>query len=322
MKALIYKNKSFTFNDVNKPTPLNNEVLIKVVATSLNAGDYRLVQLNTGLPKSGILGNSIAGIIEELGKDVQTVNVGDRVVVDTSNAGFGGLAEYAVAQASELVKVPDSLSLIDASSCPVASTTALQALTLFKPVKENDKVLIVGASGGVGTFIIQLAKYFKAHVTAVCSTHNVDTARDLGADIVINYKKDDLHQLKETYDFIIAVNGAYPLSLYKRLLKPNGIYILVGGPIKQFIKNLILSPIYSLGNNKFKILNSKSNRNDLEQIIKLVSEKKAKPLIEKIYTLDKAIEAYQTFEKGHSKGKIVIQISDEIISTSMVNESK
>ncbi|HET6785780.1 MAG TPA: NAD(P)-dependent alcohol dehydrogenase [Erysipelotrichaceae bacterium] len=311
MKALIYKNKSFSFNEINKPIPLNNEVLIKVVSTALNAGDYRLVQLNSGLPKSGILGNSIAGIVEELGKDVQSISVGDRVVVDTSNAGFGGLAEYAVAQASELVKVPDTLSLIDASSCPVASTTALQALTLFKPVKENDKVLIVGASGGVGSFMIQLTKYFKAHVTAVCSTHNVDSARDFGADIVINYKKDDLHQLKETYDLIIAVNGAYPLSLHKRLLKPNGTYVMVGGPIKQFIKNLILCPIYSLGNNKFKILNSKSNRNDLERIIQLVSEKKIKPLIEKVYTFDKGIEAYQEFEKGHSKGKIVIQISKE-----------
>jgi len=311
MKAIIYKNKIFTLSDIDQPKPLNNEVLIKVVATSLNAGDYRLVQLNTGLPKSGILGNSIAGIIEALGSDVQTWNVGDRIVVDTSNAGFGGLAEYAVAQASGLVKVPDTLSLINASSCPVASTTALQALTLFKPVKVNDKVLIVGASGGVGTFVIQLAKYFKAHVTAVCSTHNVDMARDLGADIVINYKKDDLHQLKETYDLIVAINGAYPLSLYKRLLKPNGTYVMVGGPIKQFIKNLILCPIYSLGNNKFKILNSKSNKDDLAKIIQLVSQSKIKPIISSIVPFNEGIDAFNTFQKGHSKGKIVIQISKE-----------
>jgi len=312
MKALIYKDKSFMFSDVSKPIPLPNEVLIKVVATSLNAGDYRLIQLNSGLPKSGILGNSIAGIVEELGQAVHSISVGDRVVVDTSNAGFGGLAEYAVAQASNLVKVPDTLSLIDASSCPVASTTALQALTLFKPVKENDKVLIVGASGGVGTFVIQLAKNFKAHVTAVCSTHNVDMARDLGADSVINYKKDDLHQLKETFDLIIAVNGAYPLSLYKRLLKPNGTYVMVGGPIKQFIKNLILCPIYSLGNNTFKILNSKSNRDDLETIIQLVSQKKIKPVIERVVPFSDGISVFNTFQKGHSKGKIVIQITNEI----------
>lgn len=313
MKAIIYKNKTFILSDIAQPKPLNTEVLIKVVATSLNAGDYRLVQLNSGLPKSGILGNSIAGIVEELGSDVQTWKVGDRVVVDTSNAGFGGLAEYAVAQANELVKVPDTLSLIDASSCPVASTTALQALTLFKHVKQNDKVLIVGASGGVGTFVIQLAKYFKAHVTAVCSTLNVDIARDLGADRVINYKKDDLLQLKETYDLIIAVNGAYPLSLYNRLLKPNGTYVMVGGSIKQFIKNLILCPIYSLGNNKFKILNSKSNRDDLAKIIQLVSQSKIKPLISSIVTLDNAIDAFNTFQKGHAKGKIVIQLSKEEI---------
>jgi len=313
MKAILYKDKSFVFSDINKPIPSNTEVLIKVVATALNAGDYRLVQLNSGLPKSGILGNAIAGIVEKLGSDVQTWNVGDRVVVDTSNAGFGGLAEYAVAQASELVKVPDTLSLIDASSCPVASTTALQALTLFKPVKENDKVLIVGASGGVGTFTIQLAHYFKAQVTAVCSTQNVDMARDLGADYVINYKKDDLHQLKETYDLIVAINGAYPLSLYKRLLKPNGTYVMVGGPIKQFIKNLILCPFYSLGNNKFKILNSKSNKDDLAKIIQLVNQSKIKPLISSIVTLDNAINAFNTFRKGHSKGKIVVQVSMDSI---------
>lgn len=313
MKAILYKDKSFMFSDINKPNPSNNEILIKIVATALNAGDYRLVQLNSGLPKSGILGNAIAGIVEELGSDVQTWNVGDRVVVDTSNAGFGGLAEYAIAQASECVKVPDTLSLIDASSCPVASTTALQALTLFKPVKENDKVLIVGASGGVGTFMIQLAHYFKAQVTAVCSTQNVDMARDLGAVKVINYKKDDLHQLKETYDLIVAINGAYPLSLYKRLLKPNGTYVMVGGPIKQFIKNLILCPIYSLGNNKFKILNSKSNKDDLAKIIQLVSQSKIKPIISSIVPFNEGIDAFKNFQKGHSKGKIVVKITDEII---------
>lgn len=312
MKAIIYKNKSFMVSDINRPIPLNNEVLIKVVATSLNAGDYRLVQLNTGLPKSGILGNAIAGVVEELGSDVQTWNIGDRVVVDTSNAGFGGLAEYAVAQASALVKVPITLSLIDASSCPVASTTALQALTLFKPVKESDKVLIVGASGGVGTFMVQLAKFFKAHVTAVCSTQNVETMRELGADSVLNYKKDDLNQLNDSYDLIVAVNGAYPLSLYKRLLKPKGTYVMVGGPIKQFIKNLILCPFYSLGNNTFKILNSKSNKDDLAKIVQLVNQSKIKPLISSIVTLDNAIDAFNTFKKGHSKGKIVIQITNEV----------
>jgi len=310
MKALIYKDKTFNISDINRPTPQQNEVLIKVINTSLNAGDYRLVQLNSGLPKSGILGNAIAGILEELGSEVKNIKIGDSVVVDTSNSGFGGLAEYAVAQATELVRIPESVSFVDASASPVASTTALDALTLFKAVKENDKVLIIGASGGVGTFMVQLAKYFKAHVTAVCSTQNVEMVQGLKADTVINYKKDDLHQLNETYDFIITINGSYPLSLYKRLLKPTGIYIMVGGPIKEFIKNLILCPIYSLGSKKFKILNSKSDSNKLSNILDLVSVGHIKPIIEKIYPLDQSIEAFNTFEKGHSKGKIVIQVSD------------
>jgi NADPH:quinone reductase-like Zn-dependent oxidoreductase len=310
MKAVIYKDKSFNISDISRPIPQQNEVLIKVINTSLNAGDYRLVQLNSGLPKSGILGNAIAGIVEELGSEVKNVKIGESVVVDTSNAGFGGLAEYAVAQASELVRIPESVSFVDASASPVASTTALDALTLFKQVKENDKVLIIGASGGVGTFMVQLAKYYKAHVTAVCSTQNVEMIHDLGADTVINYKKDDLHQLKESYDFIVTINGDYPLSLYKRLLKPRGIYIMVGGPIKTFIKNLLLCPIYSLGSKKFKILNSKSNSKKLNDILTLVKEGHIKPIIEKIYPLDQSIEAFKTFEKGHSRGKIVIQISN------------
>lgn len=310
MKAVIYKDKLFQMSDISRPIPQPNEVLIKVVNTSLNAGDYRLVQLNSGLPKSGILGNAIAGIVEEIGSEVKSIQIGESVVVDTSGMGFGGLAEYAIAQASEVVRIPQSVSFIDASACPVASTTALQALTLFRAVKENDNVLIIGASGGVGTFTVQLAKHFKANVTAVCSTQNVEMIQELKADKVINYKKEDLNQLNETYDFIITINGAYPLSLYKRLLKPTGIYIMVGGPIKQFIKNLLLCPIYSLGKKKFKVLSSKSNPNDLIHILQLIKDGTIKPMIEKIYPLDQTIEAFKMFEKGHSKGKIVIQVSE------------
>ena len=310
MKALIYKNKSFQFEEIACPTPSNEEVLIRIINTALNAGDYRLVQLNSGLPKSGILGNAIAGIIEAIGSDVQSYAVGDRVLVDTSNAGFGGLAEYALAKAVELVRIPKSVSFDDAAACPVAATTALQALSLFKTINVNDRILIIGASGGVGTFAVQLAKYFVAHVTAVCSTQNVDKVIQLGADRVINYIKDDLHQLNETFDCIIAINGAYPLSLYKRLLNPSGVYVMVGGPIKQFIKNLVLCPIYSLGKKKFRILNSKSSPADLKRIIELVDNNKIKPIIEKIYPFNETIDAFKTFAEGHSKGKIVISVSD------------
>ena len=310
MKALHYNKKEFKLIELNQPKPNENQVLIRIVSTSLNAGDYRLVQLNS-IPKSGILGNSIAGIVEEIGTQVHTLQVGDRIVCDTSNDGFGGLAEYIAVDETICVKVPLNVSLLDASACPVASTTALNALRLDTPIKEDDRILIIGASGGVGTYMIQLAKQFKAHVTSVVSTHNMDQARDLGSDSVLNYKKDDITQLKETYDRIIVINGSYPLSFYQSHLKSNGLYVMVGGPIKQFIKNLILCPIYSLGNKKFRILNSKSNKSDLEEIIQLVSNKKIKPIIEKVYPFDKAIEAYQVFEKGHSKGKIIIQISSE-----------
>lgn len=311
MKALIYKNKAFNFEDIDQPVPNKDEVLIKVINTSLNAGDYRLVQLNAGLPKSGILGNAIAGVVHQVGADVKNLNPGDRIVVDTSNAGFGGLAEYALAKANSCVLIPTSVSFINASACPVASTTALQALTLFKPINRSDKVLIVGASGGVGTFAVQIAKQLGAQVTAVCSTQNVDLVKQLGADIVINYSKDDLHSLHDTFDLILAINGAYPLSLYRKLLKKDGVYVMVGGPIKQFIKNMILCPIYSLGKKKFRILNSKSEPDDLNKVIELVSEHKIKPFIEKTYPFNETIEAFNHFEKGHSSGKIVIDLSNE-----------
>lgn len=310
MKAVIYKNKTFSYVEIDQPNPQTNEVLIKVISTALNAGDYRLVQLNSGLPKSGILGNAIAGIVEKVGADVVNVRVGEAVVVDTSNANFGGLSEYAIAQASSVVNIPKSVSFVEASACPVASTTALDALTLFKTVKDTDKLLIIGASGGVGTFTVQLAKHFKTHVTAVCSTYNVDRMRELKADHVINYQTDDLHQLNETYDFIITINGSYPLSLYKRLLKPNGVYIMVGGPIKDFIKNLVLCPLYSLGHKKFYVLNSKPDPTKLAYVLELLNQGEIKPMIEEVYPLEQAIEAFKTFEKGHSKGKIVIHVAD------------
>lgn len=310
MKAMIYKNKSFNFEDIDQPVPTKDEVLIKVINTSLNAGDYRLIQLNSGLPKTGILGNAIAGIVESVGSEVKNIRLGDRVVVDTSDAGFGGLAEYAVAKASSCVSIPPSVSFIDASACPVASTTALQSLTLFKTIKSLDKVLIVGASGGVGTFAVQIAKHLGAQVTAVCSTQNVDLMNQLGADVVINYRKDDLHALHESYDLILAINGAYPLSLYRKLLNKDGVYVMVGGPIRQFIKNMLVCPIYSIGRKKFRILNSKSNPNDLNHILGLVSNNKIKPYIECVHPFNEAIESFKAFEKGHSRGKIVVQIQD------------
>jgi NADPH:quinone reductase-like Zn-dependent oxidoreductase len=311
MKALVYKNRTFAFKDMDIPIPAHDEVLIEIINTSLNAGDYRLTQLNTGLPKSGILGNAIAGIVDVVGLDVYGFKCGDHVAVDTSNAGFGGLAEYVLAKASEVVIIPDSVSFIDASACPVASTTALQALTLFKPIKHKDKVLIVGASGGVGTFAVQIAKHLGAQVTAVCSTQNEEMIKRLGADVIINYKSEDLYQVKASYDLILAINGAYPLSLYRRLLKEDGVYVMVGGPIKQFIKNMFLTPLYSLGEKKFKLLNSKSKPEDLKKILQLVSESKIKPIIEKVYPFNEAIDAFKTFEQGHSKGKIIIQIEED-----------
>lgn len=311
MKALIYQKKKFEIKEIIKPDYKPNQVLIRVVSTSLNAGDYRLIQINS-VPKSGILGNAIAGIVEEVGTDVKTLHVGDRIVCDTSDVGFGGLVEYIAVDESLCIQVPLNVSLLDASACPVASTTALDALRLIRPIKEDEKLLILGASGGVGTFLIQLAKYYKAHVTAIVSTNNVEQARDLGADVVINYKRDDINQLKLRYDRILSVNGTYSHSFYNSHLKENGILVMIGGSIKQLVMNMLMFPIYSLGNKKYKLLASKTHMDNLKEILELVSKKQIKPIIEKVYPFHKSAEALTEFSKGHAKGKIVIQISNEI----------
>lgn len=310
MKALIYHKKTFEFKEINTPSLRSNQVLIRVISTSLNAGDYRLMQINA-LPKSGILGSAIAGIVEAIGTDVKHCTIGDRVVCDTSSQGLGGLAEFVAVDESLCVHVPINVSLVDASACPIASTTALDALRVIKPIKEEDKVLILGASGGVGTYLIQLAKRYKALVTAVVSTHHIEQARDLVADHVINYKQYDLNQMKLKYDRILSVNGSYPISFYHNHLNENGVVVMIGGPIKQLIKNMLLFPLYSLGNKKYTVLNSKTDIHQLEEIIQLVSNKQIKPIIEKIYRFHQSIEALELFSKGHSKGKIVIQITKE-----------
>ena len=304
MKALIYQKKKFEIKEIIKPDYKPNQVLIRVVSTSLNAGDYRLIQINS-VPKSGILGNAIAGIVEEVGTDVKTLHVGDRIVCDTSDVGFGGLVEYIAVDESLCIQVPLNVSLLDASACPVASTTALDALRLIRPIKEDEKLLILGASGGVGTFLIQLAKYYKTHVTAIVSTNNVEQARDLGADVVINYKRDDINQLKLRYDRILSVNGTYSHSFYNKHLKENGILVMIGGSIKQLVINMLMFPIYSLGNKKYKLLASKTNMNNLKEILELVSKKDIKPIIEKVYPFHKSAEALTEFSKGHTKGRLL-----------------
>ncbi len=242
MKAIVYTQYGppdvLHLQEVEKPVPKDDQVLVQIHAASVNAADWHLltadiflVRLMTGLlkPKYTILGADIAGRIEAVGRNVKQFQPGDEVFGDIFTRGSGGFAEYATAPESALALKPANLSFEQAAAVPLAAVTALQALRDQGHIQPGQKVLINGASGGVGTFAVQIAKAFGGQVTAVCSTRNVDLARSLGADQVIDYTQQDFIQTGQQYDLILAANGYHPISAYKRALTPKGIYVMVGG---------------------------------------------------------------------------------------------
>ncbi len=314
MKAVLYvKNGTkipFSYRDVETPTPKDNEVLIKVHAVSLNANDYRLFRMGLGVPKCRIFGNAFAGTIEAVGKKVQSFQPGDSVVADTSDAGFGGMAEFALAPASAVVKKPVGVTDADASAIPVAALTALQALRVSNGVKPGQSILIHGASGGVGPYAVQLAKASGGVVTAVCSTKNADLVHGLGADIVIDYTKEDITKSGKQYDLIVAVNGYHPLSAYRRLLASNGTYVMVGGTFPQIFQALLLGPAFSAGSKKMRSLMAKTDSKDLAYLLQLVADGKLKTVIDRTYPLSEGTDAFLYVASGHACGKVVIQVKE------------
>ncbi len=215
MKAVVYQKKGspekLVYSEIDKPVPGDNEVLIRVKAVSLNAADYRSMKMGI-IPKMKIFGADIAGIIETAGKNITQFKPGDEVMGDLASFGFGGLAEYVTAPEKALVAKPSQVSFEEAAAMPMAAITALQALRNKGNIQKGHKVLIVGCAGGVGTFAIQLAKYFEAEVTGVCSPKNMQQTLSLGADHVIDYTKEDFSKSGKRYDLILGVNGNYSLS--------------------------------------------------------------------------------------------------------------
>jgi NADPH:quinone reductase-like Zn-dependent oxidoreductase len=311
MKAVVYSKSrlpdKLVYLDVEKPVPKDNEVLIKIYASSVNAADYRSMKMGI-IPKRKIFGADIAGKVELTGKNVQQFRLGDEVIGDLSNCGFGGFAEYAVAPEKAVVRKPVNLNFEQSAALPLAAITALQGLRDKGRIQKGQKVLIVGSGGGVGTFSVQMARYFGGAVTAVCSTKNVQQTVSLGTEHVIDYTKEDFTKSKGRYDLILAVNGNYPLSAYKRLLNPNGIYVMVGGDMLQIIKSLLLGRVMSLGSKKMLFLTARSSQKDLEFIVKLAENGKIKPVIDRCYPLYKTADAMGYVAEGHARGKVVINI--------------
>lgn len=292
--------------------------MVRVHAASVNAADWHmltadifLVRLMTGLrkPKYPILGADIAGRVEAVGKDVQQFKPGDEVFGDLSAAGFGGLAEFALAPETALALKPTRLSFAAAAAVPMAAVTALQGLRDEGQIQPGKRVLIQGASGGVGTFAVQLAKAFGAEVTAVCSTRNLDQARALGADRVIDYSREDFTQSGERYDLIFAANGYHPLSAYKRALSPRGIYVMAGGTKAQIFQVMLFGSLMSMGGEKKLVgVSARPCQEDLMFLRGLLEAGRIVPVIDRRYPLHDAAEAFRYLGEGHARGKVVITL--------------
>jgi NADPH:quinone reductase-like Zn-dependent oxidoreductase len=310
MKAVVFDKRSpvpLVYCDVEKPVPQAGQVLVKVHAVSINAADYRSMQLGI-IPKNRIYGADIAGTVEALGDGVTQFKVGDAVAGDTSGCGFGGFAEYAAAKADILALKPATISYRDASAIPLASVTALQGLRDLGGIAPGKKVLIYGAGGGVGNYAVQLAKAFGALVTAVCGPSNVELIRSLGADTVIDYTRQDFRRMTETYDLILGVNGSQPLAVYRRALAPGGVYVMAGGSFSQVFAPMLFGWAYSTGGRKFRFLAARPNAKDLEYVLGLVQTGKVKVVIDKCYPLEKTAEAVSYIKQGHTHGKVVVEV--------------
>jgi NADPH:quinone reductase-like Zn-dependent oxidoreductase len=301
---------------VEKPVPKDNEVLIKVHAASVNAGDWHLlradpffIRLMCGLrkPKNQILGWDVAGRVESVGAKVTQFKPGDAVFGTCESGGF---AEFVCTPENTLAPKPANLSFEEAAAVPVAALTALQGLRKRGGIQPRQKVIINGASGGVGTFAIQLAKHLGAEVTAVTSTGKLEQSRALGADFVIDYTREDFTKNGKQYDRILAANGHHSPLAYKRALSAEGICVMTGGgTIPQMFEGLLLAPLLSIGGKK-KIggLLCRPNKNDLLFLKELLEAGKLKPVIDRRFTLSEVPEAIRYVEAGHAKGKVVINL--------------
>ena len=317
MKGLIYtKDGLFEVREVKKPMPKANQVLIKVKSSAITNMEYmrfgggalprvlNMVSKATGKT----LGIEVAGIVEEVGKNVTKFKQGDEVFGLTSGM-RGGWAEYAIANEKEVFLKPSTLSFEQAGAIPVGGITALGAVRAAK-IKQGQDVLVYGASGSVGQYAVQLAKALGATVTGVCSTRNLEVVRSIGADDVIDYKKEDFTKKGKTYDVIIAVNGYNPLSAYNKLLNKGGKYVVVGG-IKQAMLGVLGIPIYSIGRGKkfgaaaFPMVPKQAALADLKAF---ADGGKIKPYIDNVYSVRDTMKAMEYIVKEHAQGKVVIDM--------------
>ena len=321
MKAIVHTNYGspdvLQFTEVENPRPQDHQLLIKVHAASVNTLDLALrgpllARIITGgllKPKDQRLGVDLAGRVEAVGSNVTQFQPGDEVF----GRGLGAFAEYACAREDAVVLKPTTMTFEAAAAAPVAALTALQGLRDKGNIQPGQKVLIQGASGGVGTFAVQIAKSFGAEVTAVCSARNVDMVRSMGADQVIDYTQEDFTRNGQQYDLILAVNGYHPIFAYRRALRPTGRYVMVGASkahlYQALLQVMLLGPVMSrTGRQKMRFFITKPNQEDLVFVKELLEAGKVVPVIDRRYPLSETAEALRYLEEGHARGKVVITV--------------
>jgi NADPH:quinone reductase-like Zn-dependent oxidoreductase len=320
MKAILYTQYGppdvLQLQEVEKPSPKDHQVLVKVHAASVNALDWRpftmpsipirLLSGGHSKPKDPSVGVDVAGQVEAVGSKVTAFQPGDLVF----GVAPGAFAEYVCNSESKFALKPANISFEEAAAVPVAAFTALQGLRDKGHIQPGQKVLIDGASGGVGTFAVQIAKAFGAEVTAVCSTRNLDMVCSIGADHVIDYTREDFTKNEQRYDLILAVNGYHPMLGYRRALNPHGICVVAGGAMSQIIQALLLGPLLSrIGSKRIGFMGiATTSKEDLLVLKELLEAGKVIPVIDKSYPLSETAAAISHLIEEHGRGKVVITV--------------
>jgi NADPH:quinone reductase-like Zn-dependent oxidoreductase len=323
MKAIVQTEYGSTdvlrLEDVDKPVVLDNSVQLRVHAASVDAGNWHLMRgtpfpirlMFGGLlkPKIKILGTAVAGRVEAVGKDVTQFKPGDEVFGDLSECGFGAFAEYVCATEATLVLKPANISFEEAATVPVSALAALQGLRDYGQIQPGQKVLINGASGGVGAFAVQIAKALGAEVTAVCSTKKVEMVRSIGADHIIDYTQTDVTQNGQQYDLILDTAAYRSVFDYLPILTTEGTYVLVGGSTARFFQVMFLgSWISRISRRKVQCLESRPNQADLVILKNLIEAGKIAPFIDRRYSLGEVPAAIRHLEQRRVRGKVSISV--------------
>lgn len=326
MKAIVYTQYGtpdrLHLQEVEKPTPGAGEVLVKVMASSINSWDADLLKGNAFIirliggffkPRHKILGADIAGIVESVGFNVEEFKPGDEVLGDIAEKGFGGYAEYVSVPEKLLARKSPAMTFHQGAALPQAGLLALQGLRYYGEISAGQKILINGAGGGVGPIALQYAKYRGAEVTCVDSEEKFDLLRSLGADHLLDFRKEDYTKTGIQYDKILDVTAHRTVADYKRALKPGGIFSMIGGSMGWLLIQLMMRAVIPFkGNKKVGIMGYKPNRKDLDYLVQLFEEGKVIPIVDRSFDLAETPEAFQYFMSGKFKGKIIISVCPSV----------